>query len=158
MNLYTLIGTLRDAIHDDADLQSWCTTNYGQNQKVYVGVDMRNPPQDDSYPIITLFPGGKNQGLATMAMGHVIRVNCGIVNASNRTIVGKTDVTELAGISDIVSLTADVIDIVVDNVPAGLFPDSSETIYSDIALFPFFESGTDMVINLPARQGMDYFD
>lgn len=158
MNLYTLLGTLRTAIHDDSTLAAWCTTNYTRRHKVYVGVDLRNPPPDTEYPIVHVFPEGKSQGQGFTNMGHRFSVNVGLVNAAARTITGKASAIEMAGVKDIVDMTAAVLDIIAANVGAGYFMDAAETQYEDIDVFPYFISKTSITINRPQYQGADSFD
>jgi hypothetical protein len=158
MNIYTLLGTLRDAVYDDSGIASWCTTNYSQAHKVYIGIDPKAPPGEDDYPLVSLWPNGKTQGESATFNGHEITLVCGIRDASTRTITGKTRVTEYAGVSDIERFTSDCIDVIATNIPGGMFLDSAETRYMDIDLFPYFMSETILSINLPEYQGRDSFD
>jgi hypothetical protein len=62
MNITTLMNNIRNAIHDNSTLSSWCTTNYGQAHKVFVGSDTRKPPASSDYPLVHIFPLHKIAG------------------------------------------------------------------------------------------------
>jgi hypothetical protein len=49
-----ILGFARDAINTDAAIASWMTTNYSATLKVYVGVDLSDPPSEADAPFVVL--------------------------------------------------------------------------------------------------------
>jgi len=103
MNIDTLVATIRDAIHDDSATQTWCTTNYGRNHKVYSGINVDSPPGQDDCPLVAIFYGEKDVGYDEDGIRHIIPVTCEIYDADLRTVAGKTNVIEYEFVQNIES-------------------------------------------------------
>lgn len=152
MNINTLIVNIRNAIHDNAALQSWCTTNYSRAHKVYVGIDTRKPPIDDQYPIVHLFPlsktiGGGNQN-------HAIGVTCGLYDDDVRTVTGKANVVELEGVQNMESFRK-LVETALLTAPLdnGHWVDAIDITFETIEFFPYFLCA--MEVSIRAELGFD---
>lgn len=156
MNITTLLDNIRDAVHDDSDTQSWCTTNYSQNQKVYVGIDERKPPDVDEYPIISLFPNIKDVGYSLEEEVHGISVVCGIYDTSLAT-TGKTNVVEYQGVSNLEAFRKYVETAIVGAVSIPQRIDRLDIEYEVIEFFPFFLCSMEITVIDPYYQGDDAF-
>jgi hypothetical protein len=137
MNMNTLLTTIRDAIHDNSATQTWCTANYTRNHKVYVGIDTREPPNEDAYPIVHLFPMNKIEGYSLEEQQHGMGVTCGIHNATLRT-TGKTNVVEYTGMQDIETFRKLVEAAITGTAIADIRIDSLNIDYETVEFFPFF--------------------
>lgn len=51
-----LLHALRDGLAADTALAAWCVTNAGRSHTVFVGIDLQNPPTEEMYPIVHLYP------------------------------------------------------------------------------------------------------
>ena len=154
MNITTLLDTLRDAIHDDSATQTWATTNYTRNHKVYVGVDTRKPPDTDEYPLVHLFPTGKTGGYELERTDHVIGCTAGVYNAGSRT-TGKTNAVELTGMADIESFRKLVETAIAAAIPANHTLEVVAVEYETVEFFPFFLATMEMTISHDYAQGDD---
>jgi hypothetical protein len=99
-DMNTLLQALRDGIADATAIKTWCTTNYTRNHTVYVGLDQENPPDDDAYPIVSLYPISKGAGNSEEEKKHVFGVMLGIYDTALAT-GGKTNVVEYKGVQNI---------------------------------------------------------
>jgi len=134
----TIRTTIRNAIADDTATKAWCQTNYSQDHKVYVGIDLRSPPAESDYPIVHLFPVSKTAGYAPVQSDHVWGVNCGIYNATALTVAGKANITGYQGIDHIEDFRKLVETAAVGASLSGLRCDRMEVTYETVEEFPFF--------------------
>ena len=158
MDMLTLIETIRDAVHDDSDTQTWCTANYSRNHKVYVGIDMRNPPGDSDCPLVHLFPKAKISGYELDDQDHIIAATPVLSNENTRTVAGKDNVVEMLGISHMETFRKYVETAVVGATPSGMFINILETEYDPIEFFPFFIAPMEFKFTKTYYQGMDVFE
>lgn len=157
MNMNTLLTTLRDAIHDNSATQSWCTSNYSRNHKVYVGIDIRKPPAEDQYPIVHLFPMTKLEGYELEEQEHGFGVTCGLYKTGTRT-TGKTNVVEYTGMQDIESFRKLVETAITGTSIADIRIDSLNIDYETIEFFPFFLANMDFKFVHDYAQGDGVWD
>lgn len=156
MNILTLLHDIRDAVHDDAATQAWCTTNYNRNHKVYVGIDVRNPPGKDHYPIVHIFPLSKSIGYELENQDHIIGVTCGIYEPDMLS-TGKTDAVEYEGIDHIEEFRK-LIETAVAGTSMGELLINTLTIeYETIEFFPFFLATMEFKLTKPYYQGDNVF-
>jgi hypothetical protein len=152
MNINTLITNFRNAVHDNVATQTWCTTAYGRNHHVYVGVDTRKPPGSDQYPLVHLFPLEKAAGGGDQV--HVIGCTCGVYDADTRTVAGKTNLVELAGVQNLESFRKLVETALLTAALAnGHYIDRIKTTYETIEFFPYFL--TTMEVRVAAELGFE---
>lgn len=52
----TVLEAYKDALSQSATIRAWCEAAYGRAQKVYVGIDGRQPPEAADCPFIWLEP------------------------------------------------------------------------------------------------------
>jgi len=156
MNMITLKDTLRNAIHDDSDTQTWCTAQYGRNHKVYVGIDLRKPPGKDDCPLVMLAMDAKAEGYALSEQNHVFGVVCELYNSSEAA-TGKANVVEYQGVDHIETLRQYVLAAIAAVIPAGFFLQTVETEFSQIEFFPFFDVAMILKISTIYSQGGDPF-
>ena len=157
MNVTALIDTLKNAIHDDAALSTWCLAQYGQAQKVFVGIDTRKPPASSDYPLVHIFPLYKRAGGGTQE--HSIGITCGIYDDDTLTVPGRTRVTELEGISALETFRKYVEDAVLGiTLGSGYWVDSIEITYETIEYFPFFLASMEVRIAGELAFGSDQFE
>lgn len=156
MNVNTLLVNIRNAIHDNSALQTWCTTNYGQNQKVYVGIDTRKPPPSTDYPIVHVFPLSKTVGTGNQA--HVIGVTCGLYDDDTRTVAGKANVVELEGLQNLESFRKLVeTALLTASLDNGHWVDAIDITYETIEFFPYFLCAMEVTVRSEIPFGADFF-
>lgn len=154
MNIYTLLTTLRDAVHDDSNTQTWCTAQYERNHKVYVGIDTRKPPGEDEYPLVHLFPISKQGGYDAERLEHGIGVTCGVHNATAAT-TGKANVVEYVGMEHIETFRKHVETAIAGAVPTGHDLVRFEADFDTLDFFPFFLATQEYIIGKDLYQGDD---
>lgn len=156
MNINTILHNLRDAVHDNAATQTWCTANYSQNQKVYVGVDVRNPPASTDYPLVHIFPVEKVEGYEFTVQDHGIGVTCGIHDA-NMLTTGKARAVEYRGVSYLESFRKLVEAAVVAANIGTLRIDALTIEYETVEFFPYFLATMEFKMIHDYSQGDDVF-
>lgn len=157
MNILTLLNSIRNAVHDDAAAQAWCTTNYARNHKVYVGIDTRKPPNEDEYPIVHIFLISKLGGYELEIQDHVIGVTCGIYDDDTITVAGKANIVEYEGIEHIEEFRKLVEDAIVGADLSNLRVDVLNIEYETVEFFPFFLASMEFKIVHDYAQGDDPF-
>lgn len=158
MNITTLLNTLRNAIHDDADTRSWCGANYTRAHKVYVGVDTRNPPGETDYPCVHLFPVAKTAGYELEENEHVLGITCGVYNETASRVTGYENAVEMVGIADLETFRKYVETAVAGAIPAEHFIQVLEIEYEVVEFFPFFLATMELNISQYYAQGDDPFE
>jgi len=158
MNMNTLLASLRNAVHDDSDLQSWCASNYSRNHKVYVGVDTRRPPAEDQYPLVYLYPVAKRGGYGLGTQDHVIGAACGLADEDTRAVSGKTNLVELAGVQHLRTFRKYVDAAILGAELGDLTAGSVEIAFETLDFFPFFLATMEFTFTNEYAQGDDPFE
>lgn len=151
MNVTTLINNIRNAIHDDASTKSWATAAYGRNHKVYVGMDMRHPPNVDAYPLVHVFPMRRSVGYDLQRQDNVIGIVCGIYEEDLLAVTGKANIIEMKSISYIEAFRKLVETAATGADLLGGFVDAINIDYELIESFPFAFAFMELSI------GIDYY-
>ena len=138
----SLIDVLITAIAADNTLINWCNTNYSTPPTIYKGIDLRQPPPEDDYPIIHIFPIRKQVGYDLSEKIHSVGVVTGLVNSTITTTTTGDSVVikEYDGIDDTEDYRKAIEDVVAANVPTNSWVDSLDISYETIEAFPFFFS------------------
>lgn len=156
MNMNTLLVAIRNAIADDTTTKAWTQTNYTKDHKVYVGTDRRQEPAESAYPLVAIFPAGKEAGYDAEVYSHDIDIVCGINDGNTRTVAGKANIVEMTGIENIESFRK-----LVENAITGASLGGTITmlsiIYEPIEFFPYFLAGMTVRVVSYAAQGDDPF-
>ena len=63
ITITTILQKMRDFLLADAAIEAWAQTKYGRKPVLYVGVDLKKMPKEDTVPHIILLPDGKDEGL-----------------------------------------------------------------------------------------------
>ncbi|MEN6568058.1 MAG: hypothetical protein ABFC57_17375 [Veillonellales bacterium] len=96
--LSAILKKWRDVISTDSAILAYCTEKYNVAPKLFVEIDERNPPKEDSCPYIVLWPGHKVEGLNNVAYQYVIPVSWVIYQ---RAKVTTGAITEYSGVYEI---------------------------------------------------------
>lgn len=164
MNIDTLVDLLIDAFVADAAILSWCNTNYLTPHTIYKGIDLRNPPPEDDYPIIHVWPIYKSVGYSLAQKPHGIGIVTGI---NDSTISSDTDtnlvtVKKYRGLARIEAFRKLIESSVETEIDSNtntieLTIDSLEISYETIESFPFFLAINTYILTEVYSQGDDVF-
>lgn len=154
MNISTLINSMRDAVSGNAALSAWCTTNYSQTHKVYIGVDTRKPPASSDYPVVHIFPLGKSMGYELEAENHVIGVNVGVYDDDSTT---TGNVIEMEGVANLEAFRKLVETAFIGAVTSPQRIERIEAEYESLEFFPFFLCGMEVHVSDEYFGGNDAF-
>lgn len=152
MDINTLRTTLRDAILGDTATQTWCNTNYGRVHKVYGSIDTREPPAEDQYPIVHIFPITMSGGYDLDRAEYELGVVCGINDSALKTGLDDNAV-EYQGVGNIETFRQKVEAAIAAAIPANYFLSEMSADYEVIEFFPFFIVGMRCVITKDYFQG-----
>lgn len=155
MNINTLLESLRNAIADDASTKSWTTAKYARNHKVYVGIDLRNPPGDTDYPIVNLYMIRRQVGWQLENQINTFGVVCGIYETGTTTVAGKANIVQMTSIEYIEEFRKLVETAIYGVIPAGSFLDQVEIEYEFIESYPFAFAYQEYVFSTPYSQGVN---
>jgi hypothetical protein len=164
MNIDTLIELLVDALIADASILSWCNTNYSTPHTIYKGIDLSNPPGEDEYPLIAIWPISKTSGYQLAEKAHVIQITSGIYDStfSSDTDTNLVTVKRYRGVSRTEAFrklveTAVVAEIGSNTNTTELVEEALEISYEPIEFFPSFFATDIYVFNEPISAGDDIF-
>lgn len=154
MNMTTLTNALRNAVADDAATATWCQATYGQNHYIYVGMDERNPPADDKYPLVHLFPLRKTAGYDLTQQDHGIGATCGIHDSTFIT-TGRDNLVEYNGVDRIEAFRKLVETAIAGALPTGVSLAEMAVEYETIEFFPYFLASMELRLTQDLYQGDD---
>lgn len=156
MNINTLIQNERDAIAGDSSIENWCYTNYESYPTLYVGIDLDNPPSEDDYPVIHLYPIAKKVGYELTKQNHLLGCTVGLKDTTLSTSTqGNTSVKEYQGIQRIESMRKLVETVIKNNVSSDTFIDVLDIDYAPPECFPLFLADMIFMITQSYYQGTD---
>lgn len=136
----TTLESFKDALSRNAALTAWAHAAYGKAQRVYVNIDMRNPPGELNCPYVLLRPLMASYGRAATQKTMDYELMCSIYD-ENWTLDPETNAVEYAG----VQRCMDMLDLVVAAIAAvntgnALLQQISAE-FETIEFFPFFMAG-----------------
>ena len=161
LNMNTLYNAIRDGIADNANIKSWCQTNYSQDHKVYAGLDDRHPPAESECPYVYLFMDSKQVGYRLEQKAHAVGVICEINNDSIGTVVGKANIVVYTGINHSEDFRKLVETAAIAAVAELIHEAAVEQIdisYEDSDPFPYFRSYMAFSINENYYMGDSVFE
>jgi hypothetical protein len=146
MNINDLIVDFAEAVAEDITIKAWCQIHYSSDHKVYVGIDMRSPPQESDCPYVILYPERKELGQHRREKFHEFEIISCLYDTSARSHAGVSNLVEYTGIQNIETFRKMVEDAVsgvdIGNLAMAFVAVDYETIES----FPFFMCG--MVVQI----------
>jgi len=171
-DMNALLDAVRDAVSEKTELaaiedetpgasapiNAWCNLTYGRGQKVFIGIDGKNPPASDDYPVISVHPSEKEAGPAVDPMTHVIEIETGIED-ENLATGGGENVVEYAGVKRNETFRKLVETAALKAIEAeGLRPASLKVTYLSIEVFPLFLASTEITAVQDGEMGEDAFE
>jgi hypothetical protein len=149
LSLSSCINSLAEELALNSAIASWATALYGKVHKIYVNLDLRNPPDEADCPYIALYPQGQVYGRERRDQVIDLEVVCCVNDAA--TIVHATgegeeavpiaNLVEYAGVrrlEDFRRLAEKAIAAVaIGNATVSV----GESDYETIDYFPFFMVG-----------------
>ncbi len=161
MNMLTLLNNIAVAIHDDSATQTWCTTNYGQNQEVHIGADTRVPPDTANYPIVHCYFKNKATGYDLQQKAHGFGFTLGINDETESPVVGKDNLVRKTGMLNLESfriLVRDAItgiwDVGTDEIEIATFNSD----YDVVDRYPNFFVDIVLMLTEEYYQGLDLWE
>lgn len=152
--LKTTLETFKDALSQRAAISSWATAAYGHGHKVFVNIDIRNPPGAADCPYIMLRPVVARYGRGVTEKRMEFEMLCCLYDEAAQTNA-ETNVVEYAGVQK----TLDFLDLAVAAIGAvstgnALLQDVTAD-FETIEFFPFFMAGCPLVLVEPLTLGAD---
>jgi len=97
-DVLTLTQGIATIVANDATIKAWVQTNYSRNHEVYIGVDIRNPPDPETkFPAVSIYPDTKAVGYDLPKKRHEIGVSVGINNEELTPVDGVDNLTQATG-------------------------------------------------------------
>lgn len=152
MELWTLIGYVRDAIKSASAISTWCNTNYSKGHTIYIGYDEQNPPGQANCPIIVISPVEQNRSLDANYGPMIIEIGYGIYDETKST---SGNVTTYKGIENILAFRAAVEGVLFGLRPTtslgGAWIEGAHEMIEAIEAFPWFISNVQYTFKNPDR-------
>lgn len=150
--LKTTIEAYKDALSHNAALQAWGKAKYGRHCRVYVNIDVRQPPGEDDCPYLTLRPIACRYGRGMSEKIIEIEMVCFLHDDTYR-LDPETNAVEYNG----VQATMDMFDLAVAAI-AGVSTGNSllqeiSAEFETIEFFPFFMAGCPIMLVEPIPLG-----
>lgn len=158
MNITTMIDAISAAIAQDSAIAAWCTTTYGHTHKVFVSLDLRNPPGQDDCPYVALWPDDKLVGYGISEKGHGLMFDISVYDESTRTHDGIGNLVEYNGVARVEALRK-LVETAVAGVDLGnVSLENIDIQYDSPESFPFFTAGMAVSFQEENMLGADYLE
>lgn len=154
LTLSTLISDMAQRLAADANMNSWCTTNYGRAAKIMINLDERNPPEAAQCPYIAAYPFTQDYGREKREQLLAFMVECCLYDENFR-LYADSDIIEYKGVQNVEALRR-YVDKALGLLSLGngiISGVASE--YSTIETFPFFTCYMLVQIREPLTIGVD---
>lgn len=145
ISVSNLIQTFRDALAADGALTSWCQAQFSEQQKIFVGIDEKNPPGQADCPLVILRPDPASEGLEAGTFVYRLLVDMGIMD---ETVDVTDNIVEYAGIYKLDHMAGLVWDALV-NAQGNLVLGKREYTLEPVKFFPLMLAGLDIEISVP---------
>jgi len=136
MNFGDMLTTLRDALATDTALTSWANTTYSNSQTVFLGVDDRNPPTDDEYPALHIYPLSRSGELCPGGDRMTIGIAIGVYDI--RSYATGTNTKTLPGIAALEEGISLIKDVIMATTTGENFVNTLEITYETVDFYPYF--------------------
>ena len=151
-SLLTTIESFKDALTIDSALTAWSQGAYGRAQKVYVNIDVRNPPGESDCPYILLRPVSAAYGRGVSQKTLNIELLCCLYD-EEFVQDPETNAVEYYGVVNCMQM----LDLAVAAIAAvdtgnSLLQDI-EAEFETIEFFPFFMAGCPLTMAEPITLG-----
>jgi hypothetical protein len=150
----TFIQAAAQALAADSALTAWAQATYGRPQKVYINIDLKNPPGQADCPYVILRPATARIGNAQAQKLAQLEMVCCLYDESFRTYA-EDAITEYNGVQRLCELIQLAIRALaaldIGNALLNLLEPDFDTIES----FPFFMAGLPLAITEDYVLGAD---
>ena len=136
LSLQTIWEKWRDAITNSQELSDFCTTRYGKDFKLIIGVNLKKTPSENDCPCIAIDPGEKNEGPNIIPWTYKIPVTWAISN-KEVTISGK--VATLDGLVECNEFGQLILSVISEENPS--YPLDYNFEIDPVTFFPMFVGG-----------------
>lgn len=138
MTAIDFINLIITALRDDEVLQSWCQSEFGKALTVFSGIDDRNPPREEDYPLVALVGVESKRGLFRAKGEWVASLSVGVVNEA----VSRVDnLVTYPGQAQV-----EVLREMAEEAIFRLRPGDGESESAGVSFYPIFVSYTDIII------------
>jgi hypothetical protein len=153
MDLNPLVNSCKEEIATDAELASWCNTNYGQGVKVYGNFDERRPPGEADCPCVAVFPNTKKYGGREYT--DVIEFVCTLYDEAAGVHPGIDNIVDYAGVKNVEAMRKLVLAVIAAVIEASSASRITEVNveYDTITYFPFVQAAAAVAIETPYTIG-----
>lgn len=154
MDINTLLETFKDALSQDTTMATWATAHYGQGHKIYLNIDINNPPGEADCPYHAFYPvskfagpaaGRKQQGFSLITCVHD---DSSVINAETNTV-------EYTGVQRLETFRKLAEDAIAGASIGNAVLDTVEIDYETIDSFPFMLAATTISIGDSQLIGTD---
>ncbi len=80
MTTHEILTSARDALANDAELAAWCVAQFGRPPVVMLGLDDKNPPTEDQYPLVVILGVDQSRGDSRREVEWRLHLGTGVVN------------------------------------------------------------------------------
>ena len=94
LNLSNFIIKWRDALVNSQEIDDFCQSKYGKSLKLFIGLDVNQPPTKQDCPYILIYPGKKVEGASKKINRYTIPIEWSI---NNNTKTESNNLIELPG-------------------------------------------------------------
>jgi hypothetical protein len=82
MTTSQILEATRDALAADTALTDWCVAQFGTAPTILLGLDDKNPPAEDEYPLVALIGVDQERGNARREVDWRLHLGAGVVNSA----------------------------------------------------------------------------
>ena len=82
MTTSQILEAARDALAADTALTDWCLDQFGTAATIMIGLDDKNPPAEDEYPLVAIIGVDQERGNARREVDWRLHLGAGVVNST----------------------------------------------------------------------------
>ena len=101
LDLYTHLNTLAEALAANAELSAWAASAYGHGHKVFLGEDLRKPPEAADCPYIAVYPESQAYGRLNSQQHIGLIVVCCVHDEAFISHAGLANLIDYAGVRNL---------------------------------------------------------
>ena len=158
MDINTILTNIRNGVADDSATKVWTQATYAKDHKVFVGIDLRDPPRSEYCPDVSIYPLKKSSGDNSVTKDHHFGVGVRIYDDTQAT-PARANIVEFNGVQRVESFRKLVETAIVTAVETTthLFISEMEVTYEAVRFFPYFLAEMEFTAQEPRCLGESAF-
>lgn len=154
IEINTTLQAIAAALAADSALSAWSVAAYGRVPKIYINIDVRNPPGEAECPYIVLYPAAARYGRGATEKTIELSMLTAVFDTAFRTYA-DSDIIEYKGVQNCIDLMDLAVAAIAVVATGNALLQSVEPVFETIENFPFFMGEAPIIYVEPLTLGAD---